>query len=194
MPGETRTRTLGPRTVARGTVATSTSASSDIGNTSGATRLTVGSHSRSWIDCGVAFTDPGTNTNLRDGRAWAAAGPAQWTGHCYPKNRPESCRGWHLPQLLSHCDCWTANQIMLKGVQQCCLWLASTNTVCNHSATSLVPWPWVRCLPNPDTTIPVQLPCQNDMPPLISTNRSAPSLNFEVNSKMRLVSSKLRAS
>ena len=33
-----------------------------------------------------------------------------------------------------------------------------------------------------------------NMPPLISTNRSAPSLNLEVNSKTRLVSSKLRAS
>ena len=31
------------------------------------------SHSRSWIDCGVALTDSGTNTNLRDGHAGAAA-------------------------------------------------------------------------------------------------------------------------
>ena len=29
--------------------------------------------SRSWIDCGVASTDSGTNTNLRDGRAGDAA-------------------------------------------------------------------------------------------------------------------------
>ena len=29
---------------------------------------------RSWTDCGVASADSGTNTNLRDGRARAAAG------------------------------------------------------------------------------------------------------------------------
>ena len=92
---------------------------------------------------------------------------------------------------LSGGDCWTCTQILLEGVQQCCLALAA----CEHSSMSLVPWPWVRCLPNPDTAKTVQrLLRHGDMPPLISTNRSAPSLNFEVNTKMRLVSSKLRAS
>ena len=111
VPGEKGTRTTlrGPPTAARGTIATSTSASSDIGNTSVARGPTVGSHSRSWIDCGVATTDSGPTPTF------VMVVPRLQQILAHPKNRPESYRGWHLPCLSTLswvCGSTLANRVL----------------------------------------------------------------------------------
>ena len=77
---------------------------------------------------GVASSDSGTNTNLRDGRA----GAADTTNGASSSEESTRVKSWVAPPLtadslpsmmgtvlhLSGGDRWTANQILLEGVQQ----------------------------------------------------------------------------